>query len=67
MSLEALKNKNNTDISTKRIRYSEYIASLYAIKLEVVILIIYLTWVPKVNIKKLIKQYVSSIVIYLTN
>lgn len=29
-----LRNKDNTDISTKRIRYAEYIASLYAIKLS---------------------------------
>lgn len=30
----ALRNKDNTDISTKRIRYAEYIASIYAIKLS---------------------------------
>ena len=51
---EALKNKNNTDISTKRIRYSEYIASLYAIKLSSNINNIS-NLGTKVNIKKLMQ------------
>lgn len=30
----ALRNKDNTDITTKKLRYAEYIASIYAIKLS---------------------------------